>query len=100
VTEIARRLPALHQRDVQEVLDVLLELWRIELARADGEIRLRGLGTLHVEVHPLRASGITRQALLRRYGQNAPSLVPRRTIRFRPYDALRQAVREEAEDHE
>ena len=100
VSETARRLPNLRKREVQEVVEVLLELWHRELVQPAGEIHLRGLGTLYVEIHPLRANGVTRQALIRRYGKNAPPLLSRRTIRFRAYDALRAAMREETEKDE
>lgn len=50
-TQIARRLPDLRKRDVQEVLDLLTELWREELAKPNGEIHISGLGTLYVETH-------------------------------------------------
>ncbi len=100
VNQITRRLPKFRKREVQEVIDVLLEVWQQELAQPDGELHLRGLGTLYVEIHPLRANGVTRQALLRKYGPNAPVLIPRRTIRFRPYDALRAAMHEEEERDE
>ena len=100
VSQITRRLPDLNKREVQAVVDVLLELWHAELTTADGEVRLRGLGTLYVENHPLRAKGVTRQALIRKYGQAAPEVVVRRAIRFRPYDVLREAMREEGEARE
>ncbi len=100
VNQIARRLPKFRKREVQEVIDVLLEVWCQELAKPDGELHLRGLGTLYVEIHPLRANGVTRQALLRKYGSRAPEHIARRTIRFRPYDALRAVMREETEQDE
>ncbi len=100
VNQIARRLPKFRKWEVQEVIDVLLEVWRQELAQPDGELHLRGLGKLYVEIHPLRANGVTRQALLRKYGSKAPEHIARRTIRFRPYDALRAVMHEEADQDE
>jgi nucleoid DNA-binding protein len=100
VSQIARRLPGLHKREVQEVVDLLFEVWRQELAKPDGELHLRGLGKLYVEIHPLRANGVTRQALIRKYGAQAPEQITRRTIRFRSYDALRAVMHEEAERDE
>ena len=100
VRQITRRLPDLRKRDVQDVVEVLLELWHTELIKADGEIHLRGLGTLYVDVHPLRAKGIAREALIRKYGQAAPAVIVRRAVRFRPYDSLREAMRQEDKGHE
>ena len=100
VNQIARRLPKFRKWEVQEVIDVLLEVWCQELAQPTGELHLRGLGKLYVEIHPLRANGVTRQALLRKYGAKAPESIVRRTIRFRPYDALREAIRQETEQDE
>ncbi len=100
VSQIARRLPKFRKWEVQEVIDVLLEVWQQELAQPDGELHLRGLGKLYVEIHPLRVNGVTRQALLRKYGSKAPEQIARRTIRFRPYDALRAEMHQEAEQDE
>src|SRR5947207_14594501 len=95
VAQITRRLPDLRKQDVQDVLDVLAELWRGELARPDGEIHLTGLGKLYVETHALRSTGIVRQMLIQKYGANAPTLIERRVVRFRPYVALRVLMKQE-----
>ncbi len=100
VAEITRRLPDLRKRDVQEVFDVLVELWRAELARSDGAVHITGLGTLYVEVHPVRANGVVRQVLFRKYGLKAPVTLQRRSIRFRPYEALRRVMKEEKSNDE
>src|SRR5450432_2868526 len=94
VSQITRRLPDLRKREVQAVVEVLLELWHTELSKADGEIHLRGLGTLYVETHTLRSTGIVRKVLERKYGTNAPTAIQRRSIRFRPYEALRTDMKE------
>ncbi len=99
-TQIARRLPDLRKRDVQDVLDVLTELWRAELAKPDGEIHLTGLGKLYVEAHTLRSTGVIRQMLIQKRGTNAPATIQRRVIRFRPYEALRALMKEEKANHE
>ncbi len=96
--QIARRLPVWHRRDVQEVLDILTELWREELAKPDGEIHIAGLGTLYVETHPLRTTGVIRATLQQKYGTAAPTTLQRRSIRFRPYEALRNAVKHETRE--
>ncbi len=100
VAQITRRLPDLHKRDVQDVLDVLAELWRAELAKPDGEIHLTGLGKLYVETHALRSTGVVRQTLIQKYGGSAPAMIQRRVIRFRPYDRLRALMKEEKANHE
>jgi len=99
-TYIARRLPDLRKRDVQDVLEILTELWQVELAKPDGEIHISGLGTLYVETHRVRCTGVIRQTLQAKYGANAPTTLERRSIRFRPYQALRQAIKEEKNDDE
>jgi len=53
-----------------------------------------------VETHRVRCTGIIRQTLQAKYGANAPTSLERRSIRFRPYQALRQAIKEEKEDDE
>jgi len=40
VSEIARRLPERTTREVQDVIDVLLELWQTELLKPDLEVRI------------------------------------------------------------
>ncbi len=98
--QIARRLPDLRKRDVQDVLEILTELWHAELTKPDGEIHISGLGTLYVETHRVRCTGIIRQTLQAKYGANVPTSLERRSIRFRPYEGLRQAMKEEQNNHE
>ena len=98
--QIARRLPNLSKRDVQEVLEILTELWQIELAKADGEIHIADLGTLYVETHNLRPTGVIRQTLQAKFGANAPTTIQRRSIRFRSYEALRNVIKKEAKARE
>lgn len=95
VAEIARRLPDLRRRDVVEMIEVLAELWRSELAKPNGEIHIAGLGRLYVEAHDLKATGVIRQRLIEKYGKNAPQTVQRRVIRFRPSEALHVAMKQE-----
>jgi nucleoid DNA-binding protein len=100
VAEIARRLPDLRRRDVVEMFEVLAELWCVELAKPDGEIHIAGLGRLYVETHDLKATGVIRQRLIEKYGQDAPQTVQRRVIRFRPSEALHTAMKQEVEAYE
>jgi len=97
---IARRLPDLRKRDVQAVLEILTELWHAELAKPDGKIHISGLGTLYVETHRVRSTGVIRQTLQAKYGENAPTTLERRSIRFRPYEVLRNAIKEKKDDDE
>jgi nucleoid DNA-binding protein len=100
VAEIARRLPDLRRRDVVEMFEVLAELWRVELAKPDGEIHIAGLGRLYVETHDLKATGVIRQRLIEKLGKNAPQMVQRRVIRFRPSEVLHAAMKQEVKPHE
>lgn len=98
--EIARRLPDLRQRDVLEMFEVLAEVWSRELARPDGEIHIAGLGKLYVEKHDLKVTGMARQRLIEKLGKDAPQTIERRVIRFRPFEALRAAMKQEGTRHE
>jgi nucleoid DNA-binding protein len=100
VTEIARRLPDLHRHEVQEVISLLIDLWRAELLKADGQIHLAGLGRLYVETHDLKATGAIRQRLIIRFGKNAPQVVRRRVIRFRMSKPFQAALKQEQKRHE
>jgi nucleoid DNA-binding protein len=102
VAEIARRLPDLRRRDVVEMFEVLAELWRMALAKSDGEIHIANLGRLYlyVETHDLKATGVIRQRLIEKYGKDAPKTVQRRVIRFRPSEALHAAMKQEHEQDE
>ncbi|MBX3063302.1 MAG: HU family DNA-binding protein [Anaerolineae bacterium] len=93
ISEIARRLPFLHRRDVRDVIEVLVELWQAELTKPDGQVRLTGLGKLYVETHTLKASGIIRQKLLEKHGRAAPRTILRRVLRFSPSDKLLIAMK-------
>lgn len=100
VSAISRRLPALRRREVQEVITVMVELWREELSQTQGKIQIAGLGTLYVESHTLKATGVIRQRLLQKYGTHAPLTLRRRVIRFHPYETLRQRMNEEGAQDE
>ncbi len=60
VRAIARRFPELTQRQIADVLDVLVEVWRAELAQSGGEVVIRDFGKLTVEVQHMRSAGIIR----------------------------------------
>ncbi len=100
VTEIARRLPDLRRHEVQEMINLLVDLWRAELLKVDGEIHITGLGRLYVETHDLKATGAIRQRLIDKFGKNAPQVVQRRVIRFRMAKPFHAAMKEEQKRHE
>ena len=84
IAYIARRLPHQTQRDVEEVIDVLIELMQDELAQGKS-ISLPDIGALSIEVQTLRAAGAIRpQTIERIYG------------RFRPAGALKDRLQKEA----
>jgi nucleoid DNA-binding protein len=91
VAAIARRFPDLTQRQIDDVLDVLAELCRAELAQPDGEIIIRNLGRLMVEVQRMRSAGAVRAQMRDRTG-SAPDSLIRLYFRFRPTPELRAAV--------
>ena len=83
MTYIARRLPHRSQRDVREVIDLLIEVWSDELTKGN-EILLPTIGKLSIEVQDLQAGGaLAHQGRLQRvYG------------RFRPTPKLKKHIKE------
>lgn len=57
VAHIARRLPHQEQRDVREVIDLLIELWSDELATGN-EILLPTIGKLTIEIQDIKTGGV------------------------------------------
>ncbi|MDX2159885.1 MAG: HU family DNA-binding protein [bacterium] len=96
VSAIARRFSDLTQRQIEDVLDILAELCRAELAQPGGEIVIRNLGRLTVEVQRIRNAGAVRAQM----GSGAPDNLTRLYFRFRPTSELRheieQALKEQA----
>lgn len=87
VAYIARRLPHQTQRDVEEVINVLIELMQDTLAQGE-TVSLPDIGALSIEVQEMRAGGAVvqhspQETLTRIYG------------RFRPAGALRDLVQKE-----
>lgn len=83
IAYIASHLPHQTQRDVEEVIDVLIELMQDELAQGE-TISLPDIGTLSIEVQTVSAAGAIRpQTLDRIYG------------RFRPAEALKDRLQKE-----
>jgi len=88
MSAVARRFPDLTQRQIADVLDVLVEVWRAELAQPGGEVVIRDFGKLTVEVQRMRNAGIVRAHM----GGNAPDHLRRLYFRFRPTPGLREEV--------
>jgi nucleoid DNA-binding protein len=83
IAYIARRLPHQTQRDVEEVIDVLIELMQDKLAQGE-TVSLPDIGILSIEVQTLCASGaVKQQTLTRIYG------------RFRPAGTLKERLQKE-----
>jgi len=83
VAHIARRLPHQQQREVREVIDLLIELWSDELMRGN-EVIVPTIGKLSIEVQDIKAGGalINQGRLQRVYG------------RFRPTPKLKRHIKE------
>ena len=88
IAYIARRLPHQTQRDVEDVIDVLIELLQDKLVLGES-FSLPNVGTLSIEMQEMFASGAVarhskQKTLTRVYG------------RFRPTGALRNRVIKES----
>jgi nucleoid DNA-binding protein len=83
IARIARRLPHRTQRDVAEVVEVLIEVWSEELVKGE-VIIVPDLGRLSIEVQDMKAGGaLDKHGRLRRvYG------------RFRPTENLKERLQE------
>ena len=91
VAAVARKLRQRSRHEVREMLDVLLDVWREELLRPGGYIRIDALGKLYVEQQTMRVPGAVRQTLARKQ-LPAPPTLTRYYFRFHPSEALRQAL--------
>lgn len=92
VREIALRLPHLKRRDVAEVLEVMAELWLVELARPGATITVADLGKLLVEVQDMRSGGAVQRRMQAQRGSAASLTLKRIYVRFRPTGKLRAAI--------
>ena len=83
IAEVARRLPHRTQRDVAEVVEVLTEVWSVELVNGRSII-VPDIGRLSIEVQDMKAGGLLAQhgRLRRVYG------------RFRPTEQLKECIEE------
>jgi hypothetical protein len=91
VAAVARKLRQRSRREVREVLDVLLEVWREELLRPEGYIRIDSLGKLYVEQQMMRVPGAVKKAMAQRR-LSAPPVLTRFYFRFHPSESLRRAL--------
>ena len=88
VATVARRFPDLTQRQIEDVIEVMVEVWRAELAQPDGEVVIRDFGKLIVEVQHMRNAGAVRAQM----GSAAPEHLTRLYFRFRPTSGLREEI--------
>jgi len=88
IKQVARRFPNLTQHQIAEVLDVLVEVWRAELAQPCGEVVIRDFGKLTVEVQRMKNGGAVRTQM----GSAAPDHLTRLYFRFRPTPGLRADI--------
>ena len=82
IAHIARRLPHQQQRDVREVIDLLIEIWSDELMRGK-EVIVPTIGKLSIEIQDLQAGGaLVHQGRLQRiYGRFRPTPTFKRKIK-------------------
>lgn len=88
IEQVARRFPDMTQRQIAEVLEVLVEVWRAELAQPGGEVVIRDFGKLTVEVQRMKNAGAVRAQM----GSAAPERLTRLYFRFRPTPGLRADI--------
>jgi len=88
IKQVARRFPDLTQHQLEDVLDVLVEVWRAELAQPGGEVVIRDFGKLMIEVQRMRSAGAVRAQM----GRAAPDRLTRLYFRFRPTPGLREEI--------
>lgn len=88
IDAVARRLYRFSRRDVAEIMEVLVEVWREELLRPEGNVHIRGLGNLYVQRQQIEASGLAKQ-LMEQTGQPG-GMVTRSYFRFRPTRTLKR----------
>lgn len=88
IATVSRRFPDLTQRQIADVLEVFVEVWRAELSQPDGEIVIRDFGKLTVEVQRMRNAGVIQKQM----GSSPPEHLTRLYFRFRPTPGLRTEI--------
>ncbi|MCU0466190.1 MAG: HU family DNA-binding protein [Anaerolineae bacterium] len=81
IRAVARRFPALTQREIEEVLQVFIEVWQDQLEDKH-RVTIHGFGSLSVELQDLQTRGAVRKPTKRLY------------VRFRPTQALKSRLKE------
>ncbi len=87
IKQVAQRFPDLTQRQIADVLDVLVEVWSAALAQYD-DVVIRDFGKLTVEVQRMKNGGAVRTQM----GSAAPERLTRLYFRFRPTPELRADI--------
>lgn len=90
ISRVARCFPDLTRLQIEEILEVLADVWTEELQRPNGEILLRGFGKLRIEVQQIRAAGVMKQT--------GKATLRRLYFRFRPTPQLRAAIQTALEE--
>ncbi len=88
IAKVARRLPHQTRRDVNEVIEVLTEVWFEELA-SGGDVVLPDIGRLSIEVQDMTAGGA-----LASHGRLRQRRIRRVYGRFRPTPKMKEQIRE------
>lgn len=96
IQAVAKRFPDLTQHQIEDVLDVLSQVWTEALAQPNGEVTLRNFGKWMVEVQQLRNSGVIRA----RMGVESPEQLKRLYFRFRPSLNVRALVEQRVKERE
>ena len=94
IKQVAGRFPDLTQRQIAEVLDVLVEVWSAALAQSD-DVAIRDFGRLTVEVQRMKNGGVVRN----RMGSSAPERLTRLYFRFHPVGSLRRRIEGQFKEH-
>jgi len=94
IRQVARRFPDLTQRQVEDVLEVLVEIWHAALTQGH-DVMIRDFGTLTVEVQRMQNSGVIQAQM----GSSAPEHLMRLYFRFRPTAQLKAAVERQLKEH-
>ena len=93
VSAVARKLRQSTKREVSEMLNVLLEVWREELLRPGGYICIEDLGKLYIERQTIRSTGAVYRTLSQKH-RSIPETLARYYFRFHPSGSLRAALRD------
>jgi len=87
IAHIARRLPHQQQREVREVIDMLIEVWSDEMIQGN-QVILPTIGKLSIEVQDIKAGGaLAHKGNLKRiYGRFRPTPKLKNQIKGRHFE--------------